>query len=429
MSRIPWRLILYILLPLGFLISLSGWIVLSQVEEEVEARLQREVEVVGRALRVPIQRAIIENRENQIQEALDSIFMIGSVYGAFVYDENGRLIARVGRGGDDPRYQSYIISVLRDREDTGDYVRFAGDTVYSAFIPVTDVFQNPIGLIQINRDLQEIRTSVGDVRLQILFFYLWFILGIAAIVLTGHYIAQGRGIRRLLNSIGEIQRGNHRHRATLSGPREISIIARAVNRMLDSLDSARDEIRERRAIERILREQALRNDRLVELGQLAGGIAHELGSPLSVIRGQLRRLKRDPDFYSAKSGHAAVCAIEEELGRTEAVVRQLLDFGTRRTPSEQVEVAELFDQAALASKPELSRYKARIRSRISGEPRPFPGNRLQLQLALRNLLSNAARHAPNESIDLEATFHREELVISVRDRGPGIENGCGEPDL
>lgn len=414
---------MYILLPLSFLISLIGWIILRQVEDEVESRMQREVQIVGRALRMPIQRAIMENSENQIQEALNSIFTIGSVYGAFVYDRNGRLIAKVGRGGDDPRYQSYIISLLEGREDTGDYVRFEGDTVYSAFIPLTDVFENPIGLIQINRDRSEIITSVGHIRLQAIFLNLWLVLGITVIVLVGYYVAQGRGIRRLQRSIRKIEEGDHNHRAALSGPREISELALGFNRMMDSLNSAREEIRERKAIEEILREQALRNDRLVELGQLAGGIAHELGAPLSVIRGLLRRLKQRYSDQFSEASRETLSGIEAELDRTEAVVQQLLDFGNNKQKRELLDIESLIDQAVQASKPVLDEQGAHIEKSFQGESKAVQGNFMRLEMALRNLIINAAQHAPESGVSILVTFYEAEVAIVVRDCGPGIPEG------
>ncbi|HKJ89910.1 MAG TPA: HAMP domain-containing protein, partial [Oceanipulchritudo sp.] len=252
----------YILIPLGILISLFGWRILSEIENEVEAKMVREVEIIGRALQAPIRRAILEDRETAIQEALDSVFTIGSVYGAFVYDRGGKLLARVGRGGDDPRYRGYIVNVLEGNRDTGEYVRFDDIRVYSAFIPVKDPLLGPIGLIQINRDRSEIRSSMGSVRLKGVFVSLGMILLSAMVVIVGHYVAQGKAISQLLRTIDRIEKGDRGHQADVSGPKEIATLGRALNRMMESLNSAEVEIRERKAVEEILREQASRNTRL-----------------------------------------------------------------------------------------------------------------------------------------------------------------------
>jgi signal transduction histidine kinase len=423
MLRIPWRLVTYILIPLGILISLLGWRILSELEQEVEAKMVREVEIIGRALQAPVRRAILENRDRQIQEALDSIFTIGSVYGAFVYDKNGRLLARVGRGGDDPRYRGYIVDVLEGTEDTGQYVNFEDIRVYSAFIPVTDALEGPLGLIQINRDRGEIRSSMGNVRLKGAFISIGLILVSALVVMAGHYIAQGKAVSQLMKSIDRIEKGDRNHRASVSGPKEIATLALALNRMMDSLNSAEDEIRERKAVEQILREQASRNSRLMSLGKLAGGVAHELGAPLSVILGLIRRLKRNETGDDSGKRLQWISQLESEVRRTEAVVGQLLDFGSRRQRYEPTQPARVIDKAVEAALPDLNANNCRMAIHLPDGDDTFETDPLRLSLALRNLLSNSARHAPGTEISMTARIHESEVSFVVRDMGEGIPAG------
>jgi two-component system, NtrC family, sensor kinase len=423
MNRIPWRLALYILLPLGLVISLFGWRIVLTVEKDVEARMTREVEIIGRALQVPVRRAILEGNPSRIQETLDSVFKIGSVHGAFAYDHSGRLLARVGIGGDDPRYRHYILSVLEGKKDTGEYVRFDDIRVYSAFIPVTDVFQNPIGLIQINRDRGQILSSLGGVRLRGIFVALGMILLSALVVMVGHYIAQGRAISRVTGTIERIKQGERDHLVPTSGPREIAALAEALNRMLASLNSAEEEIKERKAVERILREQALRNDRLISLGQLAGGIAHELGAPLSVILGLSRRLKRHYPGKADSKASSWLVRLESEVRRTETIVGQLLDFGSRKQNYEWCEPADVVDMAVHSASADLLRHGSTVEPAFSGDPRKIEAQSMRLSMALRNLLSNAARHAPRTRIDLVMKILEKEAAFIVRDRGEGIPEG------
>ncbi|MFO7724515.1 MAG: ATP-binding protein [Oceanipulchritudo sp.] len=423
MLRTPWRLVAYILIPLGILISLFGWRILTEIENEVEAKMVREVEIIGRALQAPIRRAILEDRETAIQEALDSVFTIGSVYGAFVYDRKGKLLARVGRGGDDPRYRGYIVNVLEGNRDTGEYVRFDDIRVYSAFIPVKDALTGPVGLIQINRDRSEIRSSMGSVRLKGVFISLGMILLSAMVVIIGHYVAQGKAISRLLRAIDRIEKGDRKHRADVSGPKEIATLGRALNRMMVSLNSAEVEIRERKAVEGILREQASRNARLMSLGKLAGGMAHELGAPLSVILGLVRRLKRTEETATVEDKRRWVSRLESEVRRTEAVVGQLLDFGNRRRSVELCDPRMIVEKALEAVTEDLEAQACRVEVTVKGTLEAVEADPFRLSLALRNLLSNAARHAPGGQIEISLKPLPSELLILVRDTGEGLPEG------
>ncbi len=425
--RVSWRLVMYILIPLGILISLFGWRILKGVEEEVEANLVREVEVIGRALQTPMRRAILEGDDSAIQETLDSVFTIGSVYGAFVYDHRGKLLASAGRGGNDPRYRDYIVDLLEGTDNTGQYVNFDDTMVYSAFIPVTDILEGPIGLIQINRDRSEIRSSMGSVRLQGVFLSLGMIFLSAMVVMVGHYVAQGKAVTRLLRSIRRIEKGDRAHRARVTGPKETASIAHALNRMMTSLESAEEELMESKAVERLLREQVTRNDRLLSLGKLAGGVAHELGAPLSVIRGQIRRLRRleEPENPHVAKRHTCLDRLEKEVLRTEDVVGQLLDFGSRQRRFEQSDVAKVVEAGVEASTPELERHHCRAEVDL-GEEQPLPTvqmDRLRLTMALRNLLSNAARHGPNELVRIIVRVLPAKISFIVQDFGEGIRPG------
>lgn len=423
MLRTPWRLVAYILIPLGLLISIFGWRILYEIENEVEAKMVREVEIIGRALQAPIRRAILERKEGAIQEALDSVFTIGSVYGAFVYDHRGKLLARVGRGGDDPRYRGYIVRVLEGNRDTGEYVRFDDIRVYSAFIPVKDPLLGPIGLIQINRDRSEIRTSMVDVRLKGVFLSLGMILLSALVVIVGHYVAQGKAIRRMLRSIDRIEKGEREHEVEVGGPKEIAILGRALNRMMGSLNSAEVEIQERKAVEGILREQASRNVRLMSLGKLAGGMAHELGAPLSVILGLVRRLKRNAGSSSEEETARWLDRLEKEVRRTESIVSQLLDFGSRRSRMELCEPEKIVEKGLELAAEDLAEHECVAEVKTEGRLEKVEADFFRLSLALRNLISNGARHARGGEVEIELKATNSKLLVNVRDSGEGLAEG------
>ena len=77
-------------------------------------------------------------------------------------------------------------------------------------------------------------------------------------------------------------------------------------------------------------DQVRHADRLATVGKLAAGIAHELGTPLSIVGGHAQMIAG-----SEVTGDAALAsarAIDAEATRMSKIVRQLLDFARRKGP-------------------------------------------------------------------------------------------------
>ncbi|MGQ0656127.1 MAG: ATP-binding protein [Betaproteobacteria bacterium] len=167
------------------------------------------------------------------------------------------------------------------------------------------------------------------------------------------------------------------------GPRELATVAAAFNRMASDLDSME-------------RERAM----------VLAGISHDLRTPLARIRLALEMSGGD------KASTEAMVADIEEM---DAVIGQFLDFarGTDEAKSVQDPNEVLV---------ELEEHYARIGRKVRFDdtllPR-LPFARMALRRAIANLIDNALRYA-GEPIEVSSRFSDKEIVIEVRDRGPGI---------
>jgi len=140
----------------------------------------------------------------------------------------------------------------------------------------------------------------------------------------------GRPLNMLADKAQRIGQGD------LSGPLsfqqrdEIGQLGHEVNAMCERLAeaNARTEAETTARIDAM--EQLRHADRLITVGRLAAGIAHELGTPLNVIAGRVKMLRRGN--IDQEVGGEYLAAVAEQTERMTTIIRQLLDFAGRREP-------------------------------------------------------------------------------------------------
>ena len=177
-------------------------------------------------------------------------------------------------------------------------------------------------------------------------------------------------------------------------------------------------IRERDAQLAAAREQAMRDERVVALGTLAAGAAHELGTPLAtmaVIAGELER-----DVSLSEPAREDIGVLRQQI----AVCKEIITGLSRRAGAERLEhmqtirVDRWLD--ALRQRWQSLRPQAGSRFRCEGEePAPAVAADPTLEQAVLNLLNNAASVAPGD-VELTARWGNGRLCIEVRDQGPGF---------
>ena len=213
---------------------------------------------------------------------------------------------------------------------------------------------------------------------------------------------------------------------------ELGQVARRFNRMLERLDIQRRELTLKvEALEAAnaelatTQESLLRSEKLASVGQLAAGVAHEVGNPLAAVYGYAELLAEgdlEEDMTVEIGGRIA-----RQVERMQAIIRELLDF-SRDDSEEPLRPVDLHDcvREAISLAGATSRVKrVEIRQQLPPElPRPHvvPS---QLVQVLINLLLNAAdalREAQTEAprITLRAEADDEHIRLRVSDNGPGV---------
>ena len=175
------------------------------------------------------------------------------------------------------------------------------------------------------------------------------------------------------------------------------------------------------SISRFQREMS-HKERLTSLGRLSTVIAHEVRNPLMIIKASLHGL-RQPDVDS-KRLQEAVKDIDEEVGRLNRIVNEVLDFARPIAfQRSEVDLNALCRAAATAA--QASGPGADITLALDDSVSTVNTDADRLRIALVNVLVNA-RHAVNGSkpappVTLSTQTVGDRVTLTIADRGVGIE--------
>jgi two-component system sensor histidine kinase HydH len=157
-------------------------------------------------------------------------------------------------------------------------------------------------------------------------------------------------------------------------------------------------------------------DRLILLGEMAAGLAHEVRNPLGAIRGAADLI---PDTTSPWA-----IVIQEEVSRLNRLVSQFLDFA--QDPKEQLEDIDLYDVAQVTVQGLKLSMPAQIDlSLMSDGPAPVVAVPDHVRQVLINLIQNAIKATEgreNPQIEIRVS----PLQISIKDNGVGMSKEVKE---
>ncbi len=172
--------------------------------------------------------------------------------------------------------------------------------------------------------------------------------------------------------------------------------------------------------EEILQRTAQRNDRLVILGEITAGIAHELNTPLGNILGFAEFIEaqtRDPQI-KADIGKIIKSAIYSR-----EVVKKLMFFACEMPQNmDFIEIKPVILQALSLLGPNFKKAGVSHSFHINNENTQARLDSIQLSQVLFNILINAIYVSPeNGKIEIKVYSTNSHLFIEIADEGPGIK--------
>lgn len=224
--------------------------------------------------------------------------------------------------------------------------------------------------------------------------------------------------------------------AVRQGLRPLTFLTRALkNKKANDLTQlARSDIKELAPVTDTLNELFLRLSLAFEREKhFASDAAHELRTPLSVLKINVHNLQQNYLAISEVIGNENLKKLDKELSfeqlqqsveRMAHVVDQILTLN-RTNPeqilaeSEQLNLQQLLQECISDLYPDIAARGHDIE--LNSESTTIRGNRFAIGILLKNLIGNAAKYTPNNGEIRISCTERDNLVqLRIEDSGPGI---------
>lgn len=178
--------------------------------------------------------------------------------------------------------------------------------------------------------------------------------------------------------------------------------------------------------------QIIQVEKLATVGQLAGGVAHEVNTPASIIVGRIEAMLLDPVHLSERD-RGDLSVIKNQAERISQITQGLLLFA-KRAPAEKVRVDlnEIVRESLVLVETQFRKAKIAVVRDIANQPIIFFGNHNQLIQVVLNLLTNARDSMPNGgTIQVRTAIVNGKINKSVARAAKSvglleiIDTGCG----
>src|SRR5690606_30566352 len=204
-------------------------------------------------------------------------------------------------------------------------------------------------------------------------------------------------LRELNEAAASIAGGDYDLRLEPQRPDEVGRLAQAFNVMAEKVGEAHTLLEERvarrtedlqKALQRLrdTREELLRQERLALLGEIAGGIGHELRDPLNVISSTIACLELGLEDARPEVHHQ-LGILRRQVGLSEKIIQGLLAYTRDQPPeSRSLSLARVVDQQV----ERLGPLRVELVCDVPDDLRAF-GDPVQIGQILFNLLVNAVQ--------------------------------------
>jgi signal transduction histidine kinase len=403
------------------LTALGAW-QLSAEEDDLRISFERDLQLLGRSLQVAFENALRDRQAEDVEETLRELERIEPGVDIYVYGRRGEAIA-ASRGAL-PRLQRTAsqLDIVRYRDD-------AEPPSAELSLPLR-VGDGEAARLVLVRPTVGMKADLRATRRRILLSVAGLVILVTAITMALSRFWVGAPLARMIAHIQRVRAGDLSPSKPESRTDEVGATLQEFEALVQDLAEARQkleiEAEARRRLELALREM----DKLATIGQLAAGLAHEIGSPLQILEGRIGSLEAKSDDPAETRRLARI--LREQAQRITRIVQRLLGIARRRpVPPRTFDAVPPLRSVVELLEGEARRRRVRLSSSVADDLPALHGHADSVQQIVLNLLRNALDATEPEG-NIELTMRRAILVgpdgraitavrVVVSDTGRGMD--------
>jgi signal transduction histidine kinase len=444
-TRITITTVLLVLITL----SLYGYVSVRARRIELAQDLERQTSLVGAAVQVAFEAALqdglFEDVSTLIKRWQEKEPNIGLAYIDIAHQRRGqpppafRAVAQEAATPDgvasdsgfitprpDPTRSGRLTRIGIDGQAAGEHITLEGRSVYALTVPVRDSSRHVVGAIELTRDESDAERALANSLKVAIYSVGGLSLGLALLVWLSTRSSISSPLKRLVEAIDDVTHGDLGRVILRERDDEVGDLAERFNEMTGSLREAREQILDGVDAKLALEARLRHSEKLATIGQLAAGIAHEVGTPLNVIGGRARTMEKKAADPAEVAKNAAIIAAQTQ--RITKIIQQLLDFARRPSSVRTAVNLQTVGKDCLdflEHQLTTSRVETRLGAFASEGPQGMSqpivtGDADQLQQVCLNLCLNAIQAMPEGG-----RLHLSTRAV-VR-RRPGLETSAPAP--
>lgn len=208
---------------------------------------------------------------------------------------------------------------------------------------------------------------------------------------------------------------------------ELTLLAAVANQIATTIDKSLllNETREAYETLRLTQEQLLQSEKMVAVGQLISGVAHELNNPLTAILGYSQLLKTDE--FTTPRGAEYVGKLYKQAMRTHRIVQNLLSVARQHKPERtQAQLNQILDDTIALREYDMKLNNISVHRDFDPKLPITAADPHQLQQVFLNILNNAfdaiQEKGAGGDVWIRTSTSAGRIAVNITDSGPGVKN-------
>ncbi len=289
--KIGTRLVISLAFPLVTLMVLFGYLSQRSSGAHEREELEREGRAVARTMQLAIEDYLRDHQLEDIHELADQLGNYERIVGIRIFDRQGGLLYQSSSLSAHPLTPPQDLEpVLRHRKPSETRLSLEGRSVGNIIVPLSSEKGEPLGALQLIHLESFIEEEARSARKSIAVLTTVMILAAAGVVLLVTRFSVSRPVEELARRFRGVGTGEIPGQVSVRRRDELGRLAQEFDGMCRRLETSQRSLLAEQAERRRMEARLRSAERLASLGRLAAGLAHEIGTPLNVIRGRAETL-------------------------------------------------------------------------------------------------------------------------------------------